>query len=49
MEQFYAYFQLSNFEQQRIIVEQLKKEAAMERVVVSRAVADLKVRISDIY
>ena len=37
------YFQLSNLQQQRILVEQLSREAAMQRISVSQAILDIKV------
>ena len=38
-----VYFQLSNLQQQRILVEQLSREAAMQRISVSQAILDIKV------
>ena len=37
------WFQLSNLQQQRILVEQLSREAAMQRISVSQAILDIKV------
>ena len=39
----FAVFQLSNLQQQRILVEQLRREAAIKRINVSQAIEDLKV------
>lgn len=38
---------LSNLQQQRLIVEQLRREAAMKRVNVSQAIEDIKKFISE--
>jgi hypothetical protein len=38
--------QLSNLQQQRILVEQLRREAAIKRINVSQAIEDLKVTLS---
>ena len=41
---FIIYFlQLSNLQQQRILVEQLSREAGMQRISVSQAILDIKV------
>ena len=37
------HFQMSNMQQQRIIVDQLRREAAIKRINVSQAVDDIKV------
>ena len=37
---------MSNLQQQRIIVDQLRREAAIKRINVSQAVEDIKVNIS---
>ena len=42
---FFLQFQLSNLQQQRIMVEQLRREAAIKRVNVSQAIEDIKVPI----
>jgi len=39
--------ELSNLQQQRIIVEQLRREAAIKRISVSQAIEDLKKYMSD--
>jgi len=36
--------QLSNVQQQRLIVEQLRREAAIKRINISQAIEDIKVR-----
>jgi hypothetical protein len=38
---------LSNLQQQRILVEQLRREAAIKRINVSQAIEDLKKYITD--
>jgi len=38
-----AYFQLKILQQQRLVVDQLRKEATLKRVNVSKAIEDLKV------
>ncbi len=40
-------FQLSNLQQQRIIVEQLRREAGIKRISMSQAIEDIKKFISD--
>ena len=40
---FLSFFQLSNLQQQRIMVEQLRREAAIKRINVSQAIEDIKV------
>ncbi|KAK8786352.1 hypothetical protein V5799_023872 [Amblyomma americanum] len=40
----FRYFEMSNLQQQRKIVEQLRREAGLKRMEVSAAVEDLKVR-----
>ena len=40
---FFVLFQLSNLQQQRIMVEQLRREAAIKRINVSQAIEDIKV------
>ncbi len=38
----YYFSQLSNLQQQRIIVEQLRREAAIKRISMSQAIEDIK-------
>ena len=40
---FFIFLQLSNLQQQRIMVEQLRREAAIKRINVSQAIEDIKV------
>lgn len=44
---FFNLFQLSNLQQQRIIVEQLRREAGIKRISMSQAIEDIKKFISD--